>query len=408
MRLAMTILVRDAEDLIETNLRYHKAQGVDLFLIGDNGSTDRTLEILEPYREAGLVELFHIEGDARHAWSAGRTMLARKAYELGADWVVHDDHDEFWWPLTGTLKEALEAIPERFGLVSAPRTEFIARPGEEFWPERLTVREARFRRPPKIVHRTHPQVRIRQPHPVDIWIDHGTSPRDGLVGRPVRRAREAHSESTELELLLAPSFSIGVLHFPVRSLEQYTRLVGLAVANGDLGRDEDTRRVRDAYRAGRLEDIYREMAFEEDEIAGGIDTGNLAEDTGFRDYLRACPDPLSGEEGPGPLSEALGWSQEHRERALAELEADGMYTLSRYLQTIAYRRLSDRQLRAEARGAQERLEEIEATRWWRMRPRYRFVTHPLRRAWKRWRRRLRRFNDTSLDNGTPPGDVTSR
>ena len=239
MRLAMTILVRDAEDLIETNLRYHRAQGVDLFLIGDNGSTDRTLEILEPYREAGLVELYHIEGDARHAWSAGRTMLARKAYELGADWVVHDDHDEFWWPLTGTLKDALAAIPERFGLASAPRTEFVARPGEEFWPERLTVREARFRRPPKIVHRTHPQVRIRQPHPVDIWIDHGTSPRDGLVGRPVRRAREAHSEATELELLLAPNFSIGVLHFPVRSLKQYTRLVGLAVANGDLGRDEE-------------------------------------------------------------------------------------------------------------------------------------------------------------------------
>jgi len=180
----MTILVRDAEDLIETNLRYHRAQGVDLFLIGDNGSTDRTLEILEPYREAGLVELDHIEGDARHVWSVGRTMLARKAYELGADWVVHDDHDEFWWPLKGTLKDVLGAIPEQYGLVSAPRTEFVAQYGEEFWPERLTVREARFRRPPKIIHRTHPRVRIRQPHPVDIWIDHGTSPRDGLVGRP--------------------------------------------------------------------------------------------------------------------------------------------------------------------------------------------------------------------------------
>ncbi len=76
-------------------------------------------------------------------------MLARKAYELGADWVIHDDHDEFWWPLTGTLKEALAAIPERFGLISAPRTEFVAQPGEEFWPERLTVREPRFRRPPR-------------------------------------------------------------------------------------------------------------------------------------------------------------------------------------------------------------------------------------------------------------------
>ncbi len=390
MRLAMTILVRDAEDLIETNLRYHRAQGVDLFLIGDNGSTDRTLEILKPYREAGLVELHHVEGDARQVWSEGRTMLARKAHERGADWVIHDDHDEFWWPLNGTLKDALAAIPDRFGLVSAPRTEFVARSGEEFWPERLTVREARFRRPPKIIHRTHPQVRIRQPHPVDIWIDQGGSPRDGLVGRPVRRAREAHSEATELELLLSPSFEIGVLHFPVRSLVQYTRLVGMAVANGDMSRDEDSRRVRDAYQDGRLDEFYRDMVFADDEIAGGIEAGHLVRDPGFRDYLKECPDPLTGQAGPGGLADVLGWSSERREHELAELEADGMYTLSRYLQTIAYRRLSDRELRREARGAQERLEAIEGSAWWRMRPRYRFITNRLRRGGKKWRRRLRR------------------
>lgn len=396
MRLAMTILVRDAEDLIETNLRYHRALGVDLFLIGDNGSTDRTLEILEPYREAGLVELDHIEGDARYAWSEGRTMLARKAYERGADWVIHDDHDEFWWPLAGTLKDALASVPQRFGLISAPRTEFVAQPGEEFWPERLTVREARYRRPPKIVHRTHPRVRIRQPHPVDIWIDQGGSPRDGLVGRPVRRAKEAHSEASELELLLSPAFAIGVLHFPVRSLRQYTRLVGLAVANGDLGRDEETRRVRDAYQAGRLEEIYREMAFSGEEIAKALASGSLVEDTGFRDYLRACPDPLSGKEGPGAPADVLGWSAERREHELRELQADGMYTLSRYLQTIAYRRLSDRELRAEAREALARIERIESSWWWRMRPR----THVIARRLRRTRMRLARAR---RDRVEPPG-----
>ena len=75
-----------------------------------------------------------------------------------------------------------------------------------------------------------------------------------------------------------------------------------------------------------------------------------------------------------------------------------MYTLSRYLQTIAYRRLSDRQLRREARGVQNRLAEIEGSAWWRMRPRYRFITNRLRRGGKKWRRRWRR------SNGAPTGD----
>ena len=39
----MTLLVRDGADLIDVNLRYHRAQGVDLFVVGDNGSTDGTL-----------------------------------------------------------------------------------------------------------------------------------------------------------------------------------------------------------------------------------------------------------------------------------------------------------------------------------------------------------------------------
>ena len=34
MRLAMTLLVRDGADLIEDNLRFHRAQGVDLFAVG--------------------------------------------------------------------------------------------------------------------------------------------------------------------------------------------------------------------------------------------------------------------------------------------------------------------------------------------------------------------------------------
>ena len=46
----MTLIVRNEADIIEDNLRYHRAQGVDFFIALDNGSTDGTLEILESLR----------------------------------------------------------------------------------------------------------------------------------------------------------------------------------------------------------------------------------------------------------------------------------------------------------------------------------------------------------------------
>ena len=36
---------------------------------------------------------------------------------MGADWVFHNDADEFWWPVDGDLKETFETIPEDQGVV---------------------------------------------------------------------------------------------------------------------------------------------------------------------------------------------------------------------------------------------------------------------------------------------------
>jgi hypothetical protein len=393
VRLAMTLLVRDGADLIDANLRYHRAQGVDLFVVGDNGSTDGTLELLERYERAGLITLERIAGPAREAQGEGRTKLARLAWELGADWVFHNDHDEFWWPLTGDLKQALADIPERFGLVLAPRTEFVGRPGDDFFADRLTIREARFRRPPKTAHRTHPQVMISQPHPTHIWVDHGAPPRQGLVGKPVRRARAEHTAETQLELLLAPMFPLAVHHFPLRSFGQYRRMVEIALANDQLREGEA---VRSAFEADRLEELYAKLILDDEAVKRGLAEGWLVEDTEFRDYLAACPEMLDGGGAPPPGSGA--WSEERRRNELAELEADVMYALSRYLQATAYKLQTRHRRRASPRRAkrqpERRLEQlrdrvererqrrlrIQSSLWWRLRPRLPSAVARLRAA----------------------------
>jgi hypothetical protein len=391
----MTLKVRDEADIIEDNLRYHRAQGVDFFVVADTGSTDGTVEILEPYERAELVRLERIGRGIHDMKEGGEQEITRIAGEMGADWVIHNDADEFWWPLTGDLKQALAAIPDGYGHIVAPRAEFVARPGEGPFAERLTIREARFLRPPKSAHRAHPQVAMRGPHPVEIWVDRSGSPYSGLVGKPVLRTAAEHVERDGLELLIAPTFPVRVLHFPFRSFQQYERRVEIARANTQLDRNAEGRQVRDAYEAGRLEEIYRRLTLGDDAVAEGIDQGWLVEDTDFRDYLRACPDALSGGEPPPG---ACAWPDERRQRELAELERDAMYAISRYLQTQAYRakerrREGARRARAERRLQRQvrdlrrraerhrtRLRRIESSRWWRLRPRLPTALAKLRAA----------------------------
>src|SRR3954466_6004641 len=102
MKLVMTLLVRDEQDIVADNLDFHLAQGVDEVIVTDNGSEDATLEILRPYEERGAVRAISEPSDDS---SQGRwvTRMARmEAADLGADWVINNDAHEFWWPRGGT------------------------------------------------------------------------------------------------------------------------------------------------------------------------------------------------------------------------------------------------------------------------------------------------------------------
>ena len=53
--LALTLVVRDESDILAANLDYHFAQGVDVILVVDHGSSDGTAEILRAYEQAGRL-----------------------------------------------------------------------------------------------------------------------------------------------------------------------------------------------------------------------------------------------------------------------------------------------------------------------------------------------------------------
>jgi len=368
----MALKVRDEGDILEANLRFHHALGVDHFVVTDNGSTDETPEILRRYVDAGLAHVINEPGtDLRERGADWLTQMARlAATELGAAWVIHADADEFWWPLRGTLADAFAAIPERYGVVVAPRTEFVGRPdGAGSFATRLTVRESRARLQPKVAHRAEPDVVVLDRGGHDVAVaGPGGDVAETLrpPGRPVHRTTrdpegsDSERARDETRLVWAPRWPVRILHFPVRSSAQFKRRTEIAIFEGrfpDWGR---FRRLREQFEEGRLEELYIELLWDDTALEAGIRDGLLTRDERLARLLPKCPDPISGapagsvrvEPEPGEL-----------QREEAELEFDAMHLLGRTQRWLIVQRERTREQHDEKRErTREQHDEITRQR----------------------------------------------
>jgi hypothetical protein len=355
----MALKVRDEADVLEANLRFHHALGVSHFVVTDNGSTDDTPKILRRYADAGLAQVINEPGtDYSQRGAEWLTRMARlAATDLEADWVIHTDADEFWLPAQGTLIDALNAIAERYGVVVAPRTEFVGRPdGPGSFADRLTVRESRARLQPKVAHRAVPDVVVldRGAHDVAVAGSGGDvaetlRPPGRPVHRTVRDPNGGHAAPAEQEtrLVWAPSWPLRILHFPVRYFAQFRRRTEIAIFEGrfpDWGR---FRRLRETYEEGRFEELYADLVLDDADVEDGIQTGRLVRDERFARLLPRCPDPLDG--GPaGSVRVELAADELRREQA--ELEFDAMQLLAR----------TGRWLVVQRDRTRERVEDLES------------------------------------------------
>jgi hypothetical protein len=268
MKLVMTLLVRDEEDIVRANLDFHLAQGVDQVIVTDNGSEDATAEILREYETQGVLRLLFETSDD---YSQGRwvTRMARMAAAEGADWVINNDADEFWWPRNGSLKTVFEQLGDQVGMLVAHRENFVPRPedGRPFW-ERMTLRERESLNPlgkplpPKLAHRADPEIEVAQGNHKVEGAELGERLDDG---------------------------SIEILHFPMRTYGQFENKIvkgGRAYArNRELPHSTGRtwRQLYETWEQGKLRDHYDDNVIVE---GAGSD---LVEDTRLRDYLRGIP-----------------------------------------------------------------------------------------------------------------------
>jgi hypothetical protein len=345
----MTLVVRDEEDILRTTLDYHLHQGVDLFIVSDHGSLDSTREILERYARAGHVHVIdRPPGDfppgKRHLQGAWQTEMARMAAtDFDADWVINGDADEFWWPVKGSLKDVFAEVPERFGVLTAPRPDFLPRPDDDrTFIERMTVRQAVSDRRVKQAHRARPDVEVG-------------------IG-----SHDVHAEG----LVDVPWWPARILHFPMRDTAQYEKRMRFRAAGlAQSGKNQEWHR---AYEEGRLAELFATRAVDDDAVAAGLREGRLVVDERLRDFIATCSDPLedpsglpSAEEARTPAEDSPrpAWLTEPGvQEELAEIHLDAVTAMRRRMRDLEGDRRRVEERLADKRRQLARLKEKRAGR----------------------------------------------
>jgi Glycosyl transferase family 2 len=267
----MTLMVRDEIDIIERQLDFHLAAGVDFFVVTDHESADGTSEILEGYARRGLLHRIPVVSPAKRQAEWVTRMARMAAGDFDADWVINSDADEFWWPWGGDLKDVLARVPERYGIVQTFVRAFLPRPGDGDFAERMIARFA-------------PSAPINSPFSpfrVNVRLLHRAAP-DIVVGRG--------NATVQTSLRALPGWSpVEALHFPVRDFRQFEhKFLTHYAASGARRRGEHVRAF-EAAQVGRLEDLYDEICIDDERLDRGLADGSLAIDTRLRDAFRALP-----------------------------------------------------------------------------------------------------------------------
>ena len=272
MRIVTTLMIRDEADIVGAMLTHQREQGVDHVIVTDNASVDGTVDLLRTFERQGFVTLWHDPEHRKQQYRVVTRMARHAATELGADWVINADADEFMVARDPgrTIRDVLAAVPPSVDVLRIPVVNLTGAPSrvgsglarldlrDQRSESELTTAGIPFHPTPNAVHRGHPEVEIAQGN---------------------HRA-EAPGWGAPVDALDAE-----VLHLTWRSWKQYSykvRVSGEAyLANPELAPSPRHHGMQDFRRLqqGRLESTYVAKHPTAEEAAEGIASGAFAPET---------------------------------------------------------------------------------------------------------------------------------
>ncbi|GAA5850432.1 hypothetical protein JCM9279_001414 [Rhodotorula babjevae] len=94
--IAICASIKNEARFITEWLLYNRANGVDRFYLYDTGSSDNTLEVLQPWMESGVVVLHNFKADQGGLFQLNSLETCSRTYGLVSDWILDCDVDEFY------------------------------------------------------------------------------------------------------------------------------------------------------------------------------------------------------------------------------------------------------------------------------------------------------------------------
>lgn len=264
-KLVMTLLVRDEADIIRHNIEFHLNHGVDYIIATDNGSIDGTIEILEEYKQKGNLHLI-LEPQQNYAQAHWVNRMAEIAHKkFNAEYMIHCDADEFWFPRSGNLKNEISTTANNVlsvpfvNVLLADRSKQESFPGDAiyavvkpFTTSDLEIDSLRenlylFKYPQKVIFRTTDGL-------FEVLAGNHDVVDNGFMKKGLSR-------------------DITIYHFPIRSYQHFTQKVIYGGSSCDRNQKLSQRicfhwrRWYESYKKGTLDQEYDLLILREDRAA---------------------------------------------------------------------------------------------------------------------------------------------